>query len=283
VLRPVGLFCAATLIGLGSLTGCGGPDTVAIPDGLIGQPLDEAHRTLEALGFKEFDDHDVIGDDRGISVDSNWVVIATDPRPGGKAELEDTIRFDVGKRDEQAAIDHIPADSPVAVAFAADKAEQARKKAEQARGDALEQQQATQKQRALLQGYVNQLDPEVRLANRVFALIDDTAAGVRANKYGDSQSNVLFAAQATVAAVGGKIAELEPPDGSKRAGTHDDLVAAVERLREATRTLVSAVDAQRSSSVAKFTQVRAEAGQMWNAALTAMYKDSEVTPPLLAR
>ena len=64
------------------LTGCGA-DPVQLPD-VVGMPLDEAHRTLEALGFEELQDEDAF-ENRSVIMDANWVVIGYSPAAGNSS------------------------------------------------------------------------------------------------------------------------------------------------------------------------------------------------------
>ena len=103
-LLPLVLLCCTPL-----MTGCA-TTTVTLPD-LVGLPLDEAHRDLEALGFEKFDDRDAF-EDRTIMLDANWVVIESTPDVGATVAIDETVTFSVGKRDEARAIELLPEDFP---------------------------------------------------------------------------------------------------------------------------------------------------------------------------
>ncbi|WP_299957637.1 PASTA domain-containing protein [uncultured Modestobacter sp.] len=265
------LIVCAALAPLALLTGCGAEE-VQLPD-LVGLPLDEAHRALEELGFQEFEDQDAF-EDRVIVRDANWVVLEVTPGAGEPVAVDQVIAFSVGKLDEQRAIDELPAESPVAQQFAAEQAaERDRLAAEEA--------EALQEQSELLTGYVNDLDPLVRLGNRVFAEVGAMAAGVQAEEYGLGQVDVVLAAAGSTDTLVDELRSTEPPAGSRRAGTHEELVASAERLTDAARTLLSAEAGERASSLERYGQVVAEARSSWNSALTAMYAGTGIAAPLL--
>ncbi|MFW3169180.1 PASTA domain-containing protein [Geodermatophilus sp. CPCC 206100] len=259
-------------------TGCGA-DPLDLPD-LVGQPLDEAHRELEAMGFEEFEDLDAF-EDRAVFMDANWVVVATSPAPGEPVTPGDVVTFEVGKRDEQRAIDEIPAGSPVAQEYAAAQARVAEEQAADAARQAAEEVEARQASMELVTGYVNELDPLIRLGNSVVAELDATATGIRTQAYGGTQSVVVLSAVEAVETFQAQLADREPPSGSRRAGTHEAMVDASQRFLDGARTLLSADGPARQSSLARYGEVRAEAGAAWNEALTALYRDSGVTPPLV--
>ncbi|WP_448617000.1 PASTA domain-containing protein [Modestobacter sp. URMC 112] len=260
------------------LSGCGA-DPVELPD-LVGMPLDEAHRTLEDLGFEEFEDQDAF-EDRSVLMDANWVVVGSSPSAGAAVDLDDTVTFRVGQRDEQRAIEQLPADSPVAVEYAAEQRAEQERTAQEAAEDAAEQAAAEQEHVALLAGYVTELDPLLRLGNRVFAEIDTLAGGVADGEYGLHQTDVVSAGVQSTGTLVSELGLQSPPAGSRRAGTHEDLVAAAEQLTTAARTLLSAEGAERGPSLARYEQVAAEATAAWNEALTAMYAGTGIAPPLL--
>jgi hypothetical protein len=271
------LLIGSFLTSLFVLAGCGA-DPVELPD-VVGMPLDEAHRAFEALGFEEFKDADEF-EDRSVILDSNWVAISYSPGAGASADVDETITFQVGKRDEQRAIDQLPADSPVAREFAAQQAaRRAEEEADRAK-DAAEQAAADQEQQDLVTTYVNDLDPLVRLGNRVFAEVDAMSAGIANDVYGLDQTDVVLSAVDSTSTLVDELSANEPPTGSKRAGTHEALVSAAQRLMDAARTLLSAEGADRSSSLARYAEVRAEAGASWNESLSALYAGTGVEPPL---
>jgi hypothetical protein len=280
VRRSVTSLRLASLAGVLVLaTGCGA-DPVDLPD-LVGQPLDEAHRELEAMGFEEFEDVDAF-DDRSIFMDANWVVVATSPAAGEPVTPDDVVTFEVGKRDERRAIDGIPADSPVAQEYAAEQARVAEQEAAEAARRAAEEAEERQASIELVTGYVNELDPLIRLGNSVVVNLDETAEGIRSQAYGATQSIVVMSAIQAVDTFQAQLADREPPAGSRRAGTHEAMVDASQRFLDGARTLLSAEGATRQSSLARYGEVRTEAGAAWNEALAALYRNSGVTPPLLA-
>jgi hypothetical protein len=258
--------------------GCGG-EQVTLPD-LVGLPLDEAHRALEEMGFEEFEDRDAF-EDRLIMLDANWVVLEFSPGAGESVEVGETIRFEVGKRDELRAIEALPADSPVAEEYAAQRSEErALKEAEEAEqaADRAADQAAG---RDLLTGYINETDPLLRLGTSLFAELDATAEGVRSSAYGGTESAVVLSAIGAAEAFREQVSEHAPPVGSKRAGAHEDLVAAAQRVVDAARTLLSADGPGRADSLARYAQVHMEARESWDRALTALYRDTNVPPPLV--
>jgi hypothetical protein len=272
------MLLTALAVGPLLLTGCAA-ETVPVPD-VVGLPLDEAHRMLEKLGVEEFDDRDAF-EDRSIVRDANWVVVASSPKAGDPVELDATVSFDVGKRDEQRAIEKLPADSPVAKEFAA--AQDRRRRAEEKRqADAVAADAAADREHAaVLTDYINEIDPVIRLATNIYGEIDATAVGVRRKSYGNDQPMVVRKAVDAADLAHSRVAGLVPPQGSRRAGTHQDLVAAAQRWAEAASTLSSADGVGREASLARFAQVRAEAREAWNQAMTALYRGTAVAPPLL--
>jgi sugar phosphate isomerase/epimerase len=276
---------SATWIRLASLAtvlaltaGCGA-EAVDLPD-LVGLPLDEAHRELEAMGFEEFEDLDAF-EDRPIVLDSNWVVVASSPAAGEPVSPDDVVTFEVGQRDEQQAIDVIPAGSPVAREFAAEQARVAEERADEAAREAAKEAEDRQASVELLIGYVNELDPLIRLGNSVVLELDSTAQGIRTQAYGADQALVVLSAVQAVETFHAHLSDREPPAGSRRAGTHDAMVDTTQRFLDGARTLASAEGASRESSLARYAEVRAQAGAAWNEALVALYRDTGVTPPLL--
>ncbi|MGX5655933.1 PASTA domain-containing protein [Geodermatophilus nigrescens] len=272
-LRISGLVLASALA-----TGCGA-EPIDMPD-LAGLPLDEAHRQLEAMGFEEFEDIDAF-EDRSILLDANWVVVASSPAAGEDVTPDDVVRFEVGQRDEERALAVIPADSQVAQEHAAELARVAAEEAAEQARRAAEEAQAHQEAVRLVTGYVNEVDPLIRLGNNVFSELDVMAEGVRSQLYGAGQSVVILSALEAVEALHTQLSDREPPHGSRRAGTHQDLVDATQRLLDGARTLMSAEGALRQSSLDRYAHIRVEAGTAWDAALTALYRDTGVTPPLL--
>lgn len=105
--------------------------------------------------------------------------------------------------------------------------------------------------------------------------------GIRAGEYGGGQSLVVSKTVDAADLARLRVAELVPPTGSRRAGTHEALAAAAAKWADAARTLLSADGVGRTSSLARFDQVRAEAQVAWNDALTALYRETAVPPPLL--
>jgi hypothetical protein len=273
-----GLIPALLLSVLMLTSGCGA-EQVALPD-LVGMPLDEAHRALEKLGFEEFDDSDAF-DDRAIMLDANWVVLESHPAAGETAGLDETVAFQVGKRDERRAVERLPADSPVAQEFAAQEAKQQQDRAVQEAKAAEAAAQADQAHAELLTGYIDDIDPMLRLATNVFGEIDATSDGVRRRTYGGGQAAVVNKAVDAADMARDRVAGLVPPTGSRRAGTHKELAAAAQRWADAAQTLLSADGVGRDSSLARYTQVRTEAHDAWNTALTALYAGTAVAPPLL--
>jgi PASTA domain len=277
--RVAAFLSAGSMAAVLALTAGCAAEKVTLPD-LVGLPLDEAHRALEKMGFEEFEDRDAF-EDRSIMLDANWVVIEFSPGAGESVEIGETITFEVGKRDEARAIEALPEDSPVAQEYAAQRSE------ERARKEAAEAEQAADRaaaqaaSRELLTGYINEIDPLLRLGTSLFAELDATAEGVRSSAYGDTESAVVLSAINAAEAFRDQVSSHEPPVGSKRAGAHADMVAAVQRVVDAARTLFSADGPGRESSLARYTQVRAEAGESWNRALTALYRDTDVPPPLV--
>jgi hypothetical protein len=275
--RSTGLFLVL-LSGLALVSGCGA-EKVTLPD-LVGLPLDEAHRALEKLGFEEFDDSDAF-DDRTIMLDANWVVVESEPAAGDSVGIDEIVAFHVGKRDERRAIELLPADSPVAQEFAAQEAKEREEQAAEEAAAAADAAEAEAERAELLTGYVDDIDPLLRLATNVFGEIDATADGVRRQDYGADQIAVVTTAVDAASMARDRVAGSVPPTGSRRAGTHEDLVAAAQRWTDAAKTLLSADGVGRASSLTRYAQVRDEAWTAWNAALTAMYTGTSVAPPLL--
>ncbi|TFV86143.1 PASTA domain-containing protein [Blastococcus sp. CT_GayMR16] len=276
--RSTGLFLTLLLSVLALMSGCAA-EQVRLPD-VVGLPLDEAHRVLEELGFEEFDDSDAF-DERAIIRDANWVVLESDPAAGASVALDETVAFQVGKRDERRTVDLLPAGSPVAQEFAAQEAKEQEERAAQEARDAAEEAAGAQARAESVTAYINDVDPVLRLATNVFAEIDATADGVRSEDYGYDQSTVVGTAVDAATMVRDRVAGFVPPNGSRRAGTHEDLVAATQRWTDAARTLLSADGVGRESSLARYAEVRAEAQAAWNQALTALYDGTTVPPPLL--
>jgi hypothetical protein len=276
--RSRSLLLTSLLSGLVLTAGCGA-EQVTLPD-VVGLPLDEAHRVLEKLGFEEFDDRDAF-EDRAILLDSNWVVVESTPAAGDTVGIDETVALEVGKRDERRAVELLPPDAPVAKEFAAQEQRDREAQAEQEARDAADSAQAAEERAALLTGYINEIDPLLRLGTNVFAEIDATAEGVRSQAYGYTQGSVVGTAAEAADMLRDRVADIEPPHGSRRAGTHEDLVAAAQRWTDAARTLLSADGVGREPSLARFAGVRTEARDAWNAALTALYRDTGVVPPLL--
>jgi hypothetical protein len=260
------------------LSGCGA-ETVSLPD-VVGLPLDEAHRTLEKLGFEEFDDQDHF-EDRSIVLDANWVVVESSPAAGDTVPIDENVALRVGKRDERRAVELLPEDSAVAQEFAAEEARREEERREEAERRAAEEAAAAQESATLLQGYIDEIDPVLRLATNIFAEIDATARSVRNGTYGASQTLVVTSAVDAADATHTRISGTAPPTGSKRAGTHEALTDAAQRWADAARTLLSADGVGRDASLARFDQVRAEAQAAWNEALTALYRGTPVAPPLV--
>ncbi len=273
--RSLALTGAAALMAV--LTACG--PQVTVPD-VAGVALDDAHNELAAAGFAKFIDEDLF-DDRGIFIDANWVVLEQEPAAGNSSDPDSPVTLRVGKIEEDRTTRLLPADSPVLAATeeAAGRAAHAAVEAAE-RAAAVEAEEAIAHQR-LLSTYVNELDPLVRVGNRLFVEADTAAAGVRSATYGASQSLVLASAVEAVDTLKGELDANQPPKGSRRAGTHVALVEAANRLRQGVATLVSAVDGDRSSSLARWEEVRQDARRQWNEALLAMYADSGSQPPLL--
>jgi hypothetical protein len=276
--RPALLLVPVLAFGPLVLAGCAA-DTVALPD-VVGLPLDEAHRTLEALGIEEFDDRDKF-EDRTIVRDANWVVVSSSPKSGEAVELDATVVLEVGKRDEARAVSLLPPDSPVARDFAAEQEREQRAERERQEQAAADEEAADQRSAELLVGYINEVDPVLRLTTNVFGEVDATADGVRRQIYGYGQAAVVSKAVDATNLVNQRVAGLIPPQGSRRAGTHEALTAATARWTEAARTLNSADGVGREGSLARFEQVRTEARNAWNAALTDLYRGTDVVPPLL--
>lgn len=276
-----GAAVAVLAVLVGGLVGCG--SQAPVPD-VVGVALDDAHNKLKEAGFEELDDKDLF-EDRSILVDSNWVVLEQAPAAGQAADQDSAVTLRVGKIGEERTIERLPEGSPVLAAAmeteAARTAQTEAARTAQTARDQADQAAATAEQRRLLSGYVNDLDPLVRLGNRLFGEFDRTAQGIREDEYGFTQSDVVRAGLGALDALTNQLEGREPPNGSKRVGSHQAMLTAAARLREGAATLLSAVDDQRASSLARWDDVRRDARAQWNSAIIAVYMDSGVAPPLL--
>jgi hypothetical protein len=125
--RPLGAL--ALLLPLGCLVACG--PSITAPD-VVGTRLDSAHRAFEKLDVDQFEDVDVVGDNRTAFRDHNWVVLKQVPPAGTKdVDAGETIRLEIGAVDDKGIADRVPEESSVGIEFAEARAEQAREDAEE--------------------------------------------------------------------------------------------------------------------------------------------------------
>lgn len=292
VTRPIarlGLVGAGTALVL-ALSACGGPAPEAeLPD-VRGVALDEAEGVLEEAGFDRTVDEDHL-EDRAIFMSSNWVVVEQSPAPGQKAPTDTEVVLSVAKIGDEDVVDLLPEGSPVAVELREEAAEDERHRQEQEAADAerAEQEAAEAAARAAeeataaaadLQGYVERLDPAMRIGTQLITGISDFTGDVRSGSLDDfsfqlGADTMMQSGEALVEglALGG------PPESTGRQAEYERLEAAAEAIDRAADTLASARGATRDSSLARFDEIWAPAVAEWNAALVALYAGSTVTPP----
>ncbi|WP_374640297.1 PASTA domain-containing protein [Rhodococcus sp. ARC_M5] len=94
-------------------SGCSASETEppSVPD-VTGLWLDDAHDTLDAAGFEEFEDRDALGE-RVPWVDSNWAVVRQEPAADRSLRQSDSVILYVGKPEDAGMRELLPASSPV--------------------------------------------------------------------------------------------------------------------------------------------------------------------------
>src|SRR3712207_8389682 len=101
----------------------------------------------------------------------------------------------------------------------------------------------------LLTGYVNELDPLIRLGNSVVLELDSTAQGIRTRAYGADQALVVLSAVQAVETFHAHLSDREPPAGSRRPGTHEAMGETTQDFHDGDRKLASAAGAHREASL----------------------------------
>jgi hypothetical protein len=271
------------------LTGCG--QDASVPD-VVGMQLDKAHQALAAADFEEFEDEDFF-EDRSILLDANWVVLEQDPSAGASIGTGTTITLRAGKIDEDRAIDLLPDDSPVLAEIRAKEAEREPKQAKEAEekaARAAEEQAEDNAQRAKDQaaratailGYVNTVDPVLRLAQGDLRQIQIVGQEVRSGKLsGDALLVEVAGAKVALGKYRNELTVRTPDDDAGRNQAHAALLASLATFEQAALTLLSADGPDRAGTLQRFDDVYASARESWNAALTAAYDSTPVPVPLL--
>lgn len=287
---------AGLLAVLGSLlTGCG--PTVTLPD-VVGMRLDAAHRAMEKLGVENFEDTDVVGDDRMIFLDSHWVVVEQSPAGGTKdVDTDTSVELSVGKADDDGILDLIPADSPVAEEFAAEaEAEAAQQAEEQAEAEAeaaeeaererveaaeeAEQERAEAAERlAEAREYAKKVAPLARGFNGVLRLYDQNAAYVRNGSVDavTTASNAL-AAQEYFSTGAGSMPLAMPPDDLDLGGVNTDMALAMASMVQACDALLDAIDTGAPSAFAREQRLRDDGRDLWASSIRRIYAAAELRP-----
>lgn len=268
------LMLAATTL----LSGCG--TSTPVPD-VVGIQLNEAYDKLEAASFENLDAADAY-EQRAIFLDSNWVVIEQLPKPSEVVDTDTPITLRVGKIGEERTTARLPTDSPVLARIRADQALQAENQRREDAQAAEEQRAAADERRRAATGYVNQIDPAVRIANTTLQELKRLGEQVSS---GEIQGDELVA---NVIAVSDALDRLDvilkanpPGDRADLEREHDALIGAVFRFKQGAQTLLSAEASQRATSMDRFNMVYADAARAWNSSLRAIYAPTGTPPPLL--
>ncbi len=112
-LRPVAHSCLIVATAAMMLSGCSmnEPEPPPVPD-VTGLRLDDAHDTLDAAGFENFEDRDALGK-RVPWIDSNWAVVRQEPLPDRSSPQSDSVILYVAKPEDEGIRELLPESSPV--------------------------------------------------------------------------------------------------------------------------------------------------------------------------
>ena len=270
------------------LAGCG--PTVTLPD-VVGMRLDDAHRAMEKLGVENFDDSDIVGDDRMIILDSSWVVIEQSPAGGTEeVDTDTTIELSVGKASDDDILELIPADSPVAEELAAeaeaeaeeqaeDEAEEEAEAVEEAAEEAKQEREEAADRVEEARAYVKDVSSFARRFNKVLVLYDRNAGYVRdgGNDLATAASNAL-AAQEFFSAGSSSMPLLMPPDDLDLEGVNTDLGLAMASMALACEALLDAIDTGAPSAFAREERARDEGRDLWAKSIRRIYTVARQEP-----
>ena len=262
-----------------TLSGCGQEATV--PD-VVGVQLDDAHNQLMELSFEEFEDEDLF-EDRGILLDSNWVVLEQEPAAGESAGTGTTITLRVGKIGESRTTERLPEDSPVLAEIRADEAEAADEKNKEREAETAERARKAAEQATSVAAYVNDVDPLLRLAQSDLHQLAVVGAEVRSGELGgDALLIELVDARVALGNYREQLQDRKPDGKADRDDAHDALLSSLETFDQALMTLLSAEGPGRAANLQRFDDVYVGARDSWNSALQAVYESTTVAAPVLA-
>lgn len=272
------------------LAGCG--PTVTVPN-VVGMRLDAAHRQFQALDVDEFDDQDVVGEDRDVVRDHNWVVLSQTPAAGTAAvDTGSTIHLKVGKVDDAEIRDRLPATSPVmrelAAADAKAKADREAKAAADAKAktdreakDAADAMAKAAERTKTIREYTEKIDKAASSFNGVLKLYDENAASVRANGGSVTEANNALAAKDFFDRGRDVLVGAQPPGGYGINGAQTEMALAMGTMASACDALLIAIDTGAPSAFAQATRLRNSGRAQWAAAMDRIYGAAHrETPPL---
>ncbi|MBA4021698.1 MAG: hypothetical protein C0482_04995 [Gordonia sp.] len=260
-----------------------GEDKAEVPN-VVDTRLNEAKDQIKDAGFEDPKEDDALGD-RSAMKDSNWVVVAQVPAPGESVNTDTEITVTIAKPDDDKFLEVAPADSSHAQAVRQKRADdEAERKAADAEAKAKADREAAEKsgeQAQEAKDYVNTVDPPARIGKGAIDELSVFAAAAEAGTEGDdavvyytTTFDDVMDSYKTFLDTADNPSHLEDPT--------DKLKGAVEGFVRASQTLGSLVGTDDAATMQRFRDVYNQNRDIYNAALTTIYANTGVQPPLIA-